>query len=396
MKTMNEPQHSENMISDILIVSRIPVILLIFFVGVISLIIQNIYHPLLLQSIIFTLLIVIHMLVYWFPNKLTQYSKWLYIIVQYSIIHLSVFILPDGAFAFFIGSVPILLVQFIPLFQNTLKVTALFSALFIIYLFLIVIYRGSEGLPIYFAIVAFLLIMVIFYSAAYNRQVDARIRMEYYLDKLQSAYQKVEYLTLINERQRMARDLHDTLAQGLAGLIMQLEAMDAHLKKGNTPRAQEIIQSSMIQAREALRNARKAIDDLRANGYVENFQQAVLNIIEQFEHTRFIKVGLDIDPVPVLSNFVMENSLYILSECLENIAKHAEATQTKIKIKKLDDALLMEVADNGKGFKTQHIGKQLGKYGLLGLKERSQLIGADLVINSTPGSGTTVVVTIPL
>ncbi|GGH83282.1 NarL family two-component system sensor histidine kinase YdfH [Pullulanibacillus pueri] len=395
MKKINQ-QHSQNMISDIFIVSRLPVILIIVFVGVISLILQNIYHPLLVQSIIFTLLIIVHMLVYWFSNTLTQYSKWLYIVVQYSIIHLSVFILPEGAFAFFIGSLPILLVQFIPLFQNTLKITALFSGLFIIYLILTIINKGPNALPVYFAVTFFLLIMVIFYSATYNRQVDARIRMEYYLNKLQSAYQKVEYLTLVNERQRMARDLHDTLAQGLAGLIMQLEAMDAHLKKGNTPRAQEIVQSSMVHARETLRNARKAIDDLRENGYIENFHQAVLNIIEQFEHTRFIKVDHDIDPVPALSNFVMENSLYILSECLENITKHAEATRTKIKIKKIDDALLMEITDNGKGFKTKNIGKQLGKYGLLGLKERSQLIGADLLINSTPGSGTIVTVTIPL
>lgn len=72
--------------------------------------------------------------------------------------------------------------------------------------------------------------------------------MEYYVRELEAAQLKVEELTLANERHRIARDLHDTLAQGLAGLIMQLEAVDAHLQNENYTRSKEIIKQSMIRA----------------------------------------------------------------------------------------------------------------------------------------------------
>ncbi|MBJ8194055.1 sensor histidine kinase, partial [Bacillus cereus] len=75
---------------------------------------------------------------------------------------------------------------------------------------------------------------------------------------------------------RMARDLHDTLAQGLAGLIMQLEAIDAHLTKGSTQRAQEIVQQSMSQVRRTLSDSRRAIDNLRSKTISEvDFAEAV-------------------------------------------------------------------------------------------------------------------------
>src|SRR5512141_2059623 len=74
---------------------------------------------------------------------------------------------------------------------------------------------------------------------------------------------QVEDLTIANERQRIARELHDTLSQGLAGLILQLEAADAHLSNKNSEQAQTIVTNAMAQARVTLADARHAIDDLR-------------------------------------------------------------------------------------------------------------------------------------
>lgn len=95
------------------------------------------------------------------------------------------------------------------------------------------------------------------FAIMFFRQVHERQRIQSFLQDLQEAHKKVEELTLANERQRMARDLHDTLAQGVAGLIMRLEAADAHLSRGNTERTGEIIKQSMQQARRTLADARE-------------------------------------------------------------------------------------------------------------------------------------------
>lgn len=107
--------------------------------------------------------------------------------------------------------------------------------------------------------------------------------MKNYLTDLKESHRKVEELTIANERQRMARDLHDTLAQGVAGLLLQLGAADAHLVNGNTVRSQQIIQKAMDSARKTLKDARGAIDDLR---YTSN-QNINFNDDIQIEVNRF-------------------------------------------------------------------------------------------------------------
>ena len=82
--------------------------------------------------------------------------------------------------------------------------------------------------------------------------------------KLAASAAKIESLTLQNERQRMARELHDTLAQGVAGLVLQLEAVKAHLGANRTERAAAIVDQSLSRARSTLAESRAAIDDLRA------------------------------------------------------------------------------------------------------------------------------------
>ncbi|MCL4393949.1 MAG: histidine kinase dimerization/phosphoacceptor domain-containing protein [Chloroflexi bacterium] len=109
-------------------------------------------------------------------------------------------------------------------------------------------------------------LFVVVYVTMYSRQGEARARAQALLAELESAHRqlseyalRVEDLTIANERQRMARELHDTLAQGLAGLILQLEAADSHLASGNHERAQAILQQAMTRARATLADARSTI-----------------------------------------------------------------------------------------------------------------------------------------
>ncbi len=117
-----------------------------------------------------------------------------------------------------------------------------------------------------------LVLFVVIYVTLYIRQHEAREQAQNLLKELEAANQQlseyaaqVEDLTIATERQRLARDLHDTLSQGLAGLILQLEAVDANLKNERQDRAVEILQQSMEHARATLADARLAISDLREN-----------------------------------------------------------------------------------------------------------------------------------
>src|SRR5512137_3029980 len=126
-------------------------------------------------------------------------------------------------------------------------------------------------------------IFVAVYVTLYSRQAEARQQAQSLLKDLETANRqlseyaaRVEDLTIANERQRMARELHDTLSQGLAGLILQLEAADAHLAGNQPVRARAILQQAMGKARNTLTEARQAIDDLRkpvARGLVEAAQE---------------------------------------------------------------------------------------------------------------------------
>src|SRR5207253_8922753 len=124
--------------------------------------------------------------------------------------------------------------------------------------------REWKVLPLALLALVPLLVTTIGCVALYMKEVQARHQAQALLRDLAAAQAQVAALTLASERQRMARELHDTLAQGLAGLILQLEAVDAHLAGERPERASAIVRQAMGRARSTLSDARAAIDDLRA------------------------------------------------------------------------------------------------------------------------------------
>lgn len=394
---MYKYHHSFDNLSSVIQDSRIPITLWILLVYIGAIILQYLDRALILESVIFTIIMVIHTFLYWFSNKIRQNQSWYYFLVQGSLIFIAAFLMPKGSPVTLIGLLPILIAQSIRIFQNKLKVFIFFIIFYTLYCFAIFINYGPEDLPIFIPILFLILTIVIFYSVIYSRQVNARMRMEYYLHELETAHKEVEKLTLANERQRMARDLHDTLAQGLTGIIMQLEAIEAHLQKGNTHRSKEIVQLSMQQARDTLSEARIAIDNLRAKSIEDmDFVSAVLDKIKNFAESTSINIEQKINPMPQLSNLIIEHSLYIISECFSNISKHSKASKVIIRLKKVNDDLLIYIEDNGVGFKPNSIGTQFGKYGLIGLTERVRLLGGKITINSVPGVGTKISIALPI
>ncbi|MBI3166629.1 MAG: sensor histidine kinase [Chloroflexi bacterium] len=197
--------------------------------------------------------------------------------------------------------------------------------------------------------------------------------------KLAAYNARIESLTLQNERQRMARELHDTLAQGVAGLVLQLEAVKAHLGANRTERAVAIVEQSIIRARSTLAESRAVIDDLRSTS--TNIPDLIREKVERFNQATGIpcetEISVDENQLPPET---VNHAMNILSESLTNIARHAQATKVKVDFIVQNQNLELEVRDNGKGFDVNQ--QTSGHYGLIGMHERARLIGGQVAIES--------------
>lgn len=247
-------------------------------------------------------------------------------------------------------------------------------------------YGALSGLLVNGGFIVLLMVM-------FNQQLIERKKAMELAESLESANARlaasaarIEMLALQNERQRMARELHDTLAQGVAGLVLQLEAVKAHLASNRTERAQMIIEQALERARSTLAESRAVIDDLRSQ--TTNLSSAVQEKIEHFRQSTGITCTPDItiedNQLPVE---VTTHTLAILSEALSNIARHAQASAVQISLVIHAGTLDLSIQDNGKGFDGEH--SPQGHYGLIGMSERARLANGTLTIESNPG-GTTI------
>lgn len=243
-----------------------------------------------------------------------------------------------------------------------------------------------------------------FFAYLFYHQVAAREQAQTLLQELETAHtqlaeyaNQVEQLTLTAERQRMARELHDTLAQGLAGLILQLEAADSHLAQNNITKAQTIIQQAMTRARTTLADARRAIGDLRETQTTPtDLNEAIRTEAERFRHATGIPCTLGLCQAPAISPQLAENILRAVSEGLMNAARHAQAREVLLTLSCDDQNIWIEIRDDGIGFDPQESLKRSGHYGLIGIRERARLYGGSLTIESQPSQGTTLKIQLPL
>ena len=202
---------------------------------------------------------------------------------------------------------------------------------------------------------------------------------------------RVEALTLVTERQRLARELHDTLAQGLVGLGMQLETINGLLLRERPQQARDIVQQALSRVRTTLADARDVIDDLRSGAANSpDDLEAMREEIQRFTNATGIPCHADLEALTLLARPLHEHILRILSESLTNISRHAQASEVWIRAKRdNEDELTLEICDNGVGFDAAAMMTLAGHYGLLGLRERVRLINGRLEITSASGQGTT-------
>lgn len=214
--------------------------------------------------------------------------------------------------------------------------------------------------------------------------------------ELTASTEQIERLTRLTERQRLARELHDTLAQGLAGLVMQLQVADSYQGEHNYERTRAILQQAILRARTALTEARQTIDDLWLPLLIDqSFTQEVQEEIERFTDLTGISCETELTTQTDLSPLVREQALRVLREGLTNVARHARANRVQVHVQVGERMLEVAIDDDGMGFDTQRQA-QPGHYGLPGLHERARLMGGQCEVKSRKDAGTRLRFRVPL
>lgn len=231
------------------------------------------------------------------------------------------------------------------------------------------------------------------------RDVTQRRRTE---EELRASHQQLRALSASlqsvreEERTRIARELHDELGQQLAGLKMDLSWITARLPDADGPVAakaagmKKLIETTVTSVRRIASELRPLmLDDLGLTAAAEWLAQG-------FSERTGIAVTLDLDGGDVEPDEALATSAYrILQESLTNVARHAEATQVTVSLKYAGDQLFLKVQDNGKGMAAADT-HRIGSFGLIGIRERTLILGGEARIASRPGAGTTVEIVLPL
>jgi PAS domain S-box-containing protein len=199
---------------------------------------------------------------------------------------------------------------------------------------------------------------------------------------------------VLEERNRLARDIHDTLAQGFTGVIVQLESAEDAMACCRRKEANQHLRRASELARRSLNEARRSVHALRPQALQrDNFWEALKGIVKNTTagtslHTRFELRG----KLRRLSPIRQENLLHIGQEALTNALKYARPHNFETRLIFNSKEFRLELRDDGDGFrvKDQHDG-----LGLAGMRERAEQMGGTLKVASARGKGTTIVVTLP-
>jgi NarL family two-component system sensor histidine kinase YdfH len=383
----------------------------IWFMWILTFVVVGIYITTLLSNptilkpmrlVPFTILMIIHLVLHWRLGKITKNPVWIprYVIVQgviaFTVILISEsIVLPIALFMGLIGEV----IGLLGITRWGILAVVYYVVLGVVNVSLIEDITSMWGwliglLP--------MLIFVVIYVTLYQRQMDAREKAQDLAEQLEAANQqlseyaaRVEDLTLLAERQRMARELHDTLSQGLVGLILQLEAVDAHLSQHQVEKAREIVGLSMERARLTLSEARYTIGDLRGEKRVDlSLAEALKEELDRFKKTSGVDFQFEHCVSDGLPQKTTETLVRITTEALSNILRYANAKLVRVNLSKIDEKITLIIQDDGIGFNPQQVKE--GHYGIIGMRERAKLAGGTFKLKSQAGQGTTIEVVLPI
>lgn len=198
----------------------------------------------------------------------------------------------------------------------------------------------------------------------------------------------IEQLTISRERNRIARELHDLMAHTMSGVTIELEGASSMLSV-DPEKTEKMLEHSLSAVRSGLMETRRALLALRSSQLEDlGLSLAIKNLVDTLPGKTEYQIDFEIDNIRVVLPANVEQCFYrVAQEALSNIVLHAKATRLSVYLKWQEELLLLSIKDNGVGFDKNNI-VGTDKYGLLGMKERAEMIQANLSIESQLGVGT--------
>ena len=203
---------------------------------------------------------------------------------------------------------------------------------------------------------------------------------------------------VLAERQRLAREIHDTLAQGFASIVIHLEAAEQALPAG-ADTSHKHIDLARGTARDSLEQARRVVQDLRPQPLEEaTLPDALERTVTQWSISTGVAAEFTCTGISRPLHPDIESTLLrAVQEALANVRKHSNATLVTVTLSYFDDLVVLDVQDNGAGPSASAAASALsGGFGLQAMRERVDQLHGSLLLESTPGEGTTLVVEIPV
>jgi signal transduction histidine kinase len=201
---------------------------------------------------------------------------------------------------------------------------------------------------------------------------------------------------VLGERQRMAREIHDTVAQGLTGILTQLEVADSVID--DVPAARARLNTVRTLARESLNEVRRSLQGMRPASLDEAQLAAALHdLAANWSRATGKPASVEVtgDPQP-LHTEVEITLLRVAQEALTNVGKHASATRVGLTLSYMEDVVVLDIRDDGSGFTPEATGpSDAGGFGLIGMRQRVIRLAGAFEIETAPGQGTGISATVP-
>jgi signal transduction histidine kinase len=199
-----------------------------------------------------------------------------------------------------------------------------------------------------------------------------------------------------DERVRIARDLHDTLLQGIQGLMLHFHVAAQELPEGGRPR--QAMERALATADRIVVEGRDRVNRLRSDHFThKDLTQAFEAIASDLSYEQRVRFALKIEGRGEdVTSPVLNELHYIGREAISNAFRHSNASEITVRLSCWPKSVVLAVADNGHGFdsEAQEINPSAGHWGLRGMKERAEVMGARFECNSTPNKGTQITVTV--
>ncbi|MFT8566194.1 MAG: histidine kinase [Liquorilactobacillus satsumensis] len=304
-----------------------------------------------------------------------------------------------SAFSFLVGFIPVIVIEEIT-FGNDKKIVTPFA------LGYSVVTLGTGSLTkslateffMFQAIVALIFVSKYYYSLIYNNH-KKNAELQRLNTELSDAYKEVTRLTTQAVKQKIARDLHDTLVQDLIGINLQLATIDNYLKNKNFADAIRRLENTQKLTQEAITTSRKTITEYRqmqAKNVKIILRDKVVEKVQLLKARYGLDTSVHIAAELELPGELLTDVLRMINEALVNVIKHANISKATVTAQIVHEKkLVIKIMNNGIPFPEKYQQRH-DHYGLIGMRERAKAHGGDLKIWSTPEEGTIVLIEVAL